>query len=402
MIHKRKFQTVMYIELNSFFASAEAALHPELRHRPIVIGGDPLQRGCVAGTNPLAAALGVAPGMLMTEAFQLAPYATFLQGSSRTYQLFSREFLAILSRVARSVEPVGLYAAYLDLASTSTPWLESESPARLLQRRINSELEMTASIGIAANKTTAKIAALASRAGSVAAVPYGNEAAYLAPLPVRLLPGIGRRVEYVLASLGITTIGDLARLPERTLVQSFGAAGKTISLLARGLDSRPVHAPDAAFSYSRSKTMAVPTIDTAQLQATLHDHLASLNARLNRGRVRFRKLMLRLRLDNGSWKSKQISLDQPSGELYHHTEMITRLFGTLCTGVSPVSTFTTCVMGITQAHSRTAPLVRSFYRIPEIKTALKQIRSRFGFGDTRRYRQLDLTPFAPSFAGLGG
>jgi DNA polymerase-4 len=304
---------ILHVDLDAFFVAVEQARDPSLRGRPVIVGGDPGGRGVVATASYEARRYGIHSAMPLATAKRLCPQAIFLRGDFRRYEEASRAFHALLGRYTPLVEPAGLDEAYLDLTGCYPVAGAPLDTARDIRARVREELSLTASAGLATSKTVAKIASDAAKPDGLIEVPPGEEGAFLAPLPVRRLPGVGPQVEAVLADIGVRTLGRLASLPETRLRGLFGRYGPSLAERARGIDSSPV-VPLAGppKSVSREGTFATDISDTAALRAVLRGYCESVGAELRRLGRRGRSLTLKLRYADFTTITRSLTLDQPT------------------------------------------------------------------------------------------
>jgi DNA polymerase-4 len=208
--------------------------------------------------------------MSLAVAQRLCPHAIFLGGNFYHYRNASARFLDILSEFTPDVEPLGLEEAFLDLTGFEPIYGPVRETALRIKRRIRGELGLTASVGIAGSKVVAKVASDLSKPDGLVEVAPGEERIFLAPLPVTRLPCVGPKTERVLQRIGITTIGELGRLPISFLRHIFGVHGDVIHRYANGIDNRGLELPAPAKSISRESTFAEDTLDRTFLSATLH------------------------------------------------------------------------------------------------------------------------------------
>ena len=261
---------ILHVDLDAFFVSVEQTLDPALRGRSVVVGGDPNSRGVVACASYEARVYGLKAGMSLAVAQRLCPHAIFLGGNFYHYRNASARFLGILSEFTPDVEPLGLEEAFLDLTGFEPIYGPVRETALRIKGRIRGELELTASVGIAGSKVVAKVASDLSKPDGLVEVAPGEERNFLAPLPVAKLPCVGPKTERVLQRIGITTIGELGRLPISFLRHIFGVHGDVIHRYANGIDNRGLELPAPAKSISRESTFAEDTLDRTFLSATLH------------------------------------------------------------------------------------------------------------------------------------
>ncbi len=260
---------IIHIDLDAFFVSVEQVLKPELKGKPVVVGGKPDRRGVVASASYEARKYGLHAGMPLSTAHRLCPQAVFIEGNFTRYQDASTKFMAILADFSPFLEPTGLDEAYLDATGFESLHGSIVQMAAKIKRRIKDELGLPASVGIASGKVVAKVAAEQSKPAGLLEVPAGSERSFLAPLPVGELPGIGKKSELELKGLGLHIIGQLASLPPETLKYHFGTAGVIMHRHANGIDDRAVEPPGEARSISRETTFGEDTRDRRTLEATL-------------------------------------------------------------------------------------------------------------------------------------
>jgi len=286
---------ILHIDLDAFFVSVEQTLNPALRGRPVVVGGDPKSRGVVACASYEARVYGLKAGMSLAVAQRLCPHATFLGGNFYRYRDASARFLDILAEFTPDIEPLGLEEAYLDLTGFEPLYGPVRETALVIKRRIKEELGLTASVGIANSKVVAKVASDLSKPDGLIEVMPGDERLFLDPLPVAKLPCVGSKSECVLKRMGVTTIGELGRLPLAFLKQSFGAHGEVMHRYANGIDDRRMEPPAPPKSISRETTFGQDTSDRAFLSATLHYLGERVGADLRSHRKQAKCVTLKLR-----------------------------------------------------------------------------------------------------------
>ena len=306
-------RTILHVDLDAFFVAVEQARDPSLRGRCVIVGGDPNGRGFAATASYEARRYGVHSGMPLATARRLCPHAVFLRGDFRRYEEASRAFHALLGRYTPLVEPAGLDEAYLDLTGCEPVAGAPLDAAREIRARVREELSLAASIGVATSKTVAKIASDAAKPDGLLAVPAGQEADFLAPLPVRSLPGVGPRVESALTAIGVRTLGRLACLPDARLRALFGVHGPRLAERARGIDPSPVVSAEARpKSVSREGTFARDVSDGAALRAVLRSYCESVGGDLRRLGRRARSVTLKLRYGDFTTITRSLTLDCPA------------------------------------------------------------------------------------------
>lgn len=303
---------IMHIDLDAFFVSVEQVRHPELKGKPVVVGGRPDRRGVVAAASYEARTFGLHSGMPLATASRLCPQAIFIEGSFSIYRDFSQRFMAILAEFSPDMEPMGLDEAYLDVTGFESIHDSIRQMAAKIKQRIKNELGICASVGIAGGKVVAKVASELSKPDGLVEVPAGQESNFLAPLPVGDLPGIGQKSEVLLKTLGAKTIGQLAALPVSVLESHFGIFGRVMRDHAMGIDSRKVEPPGEAKSISRETTFGKDTRQTSLITATLRYLGERVGSQLRQQGKRARCVSIKLRYADFTTITHQQTLRQAS------------------------------------------------------------------------------------------
>jgi DNA polymerase-4 len=275
-------RAIVHVDMDAFYASVEQRDRPELRGRPVVVGADPRGRGVVSAASYEARAFGVRSAMPIGRAVRLCPHAVFLPVDMDKYQRVSRAIMGILEAFSPLVEPISIDEAFLDLTGTASLLGEASHAVRQLKARIRSDTDLTASAGLAANKFVAKVASDLRKPDGLVVVPAGSEAAFLAPLPVERLWGVGRVMTRELHALGLETIGQVQALPSEVLSRRFGKHGLDLWHLAFGNDPRPVAPGLAAKSIGAEHTFGRDCRDPRRLEAVLRGQAERVAAELRR------------------------------------------------------------------------------------------------------------------------
>ena len=303
-------RTVMHIDLDAFFVSVEQVLNLELKGKPVVVGGKPDQRGVVATASYEARAFGLHSGMPLVTAVRLCPQAIFIEGSFPKYREASEKFMAILADFSPFMEPMGLDEAYLDVTGFESLHGSVRQMALKIKKCVREELGLIASIGIATCKVVAKVASAASKPDGLIEVLAGEEAAFLAPLAIGKLPGVGKKTEQVLRGLGISTIGKLARMPPDILKSRFGVFGVTLHRYANGIDDRGILPRGDAGSISRETTFARDIGDRAFLSNKLSYLAEKVGADLRQNGKQTRCITVKLRYSDFTTITRSHTLSQ--------------------------------------------------------------------------------------------
>jgi DNA polymerase-4 len=303
---------IFHIDLDAFFVSVEQALKPTLKGKPVIVGGDPERRGVVASASYEARPFGIHAGMPLSKARRLCPQAIFIRSHFSLYKDASAKFMKILGDFSPHIEPLGFDEAYLDVTGCEEPYGSPQKLALALKERINEELKLTASAGIATCKVVAKIASDLCKPDGLLEIAPGGEQAFLNPLPIAKLPGVGKKTEQALKEMGITTIGELASLPLDTIKRQFGATGAVIHSYARGIDDREVEAPGEAKSISQQLTFARDTLDRNFLEASLHNLCQEVCQELRSQNKKAQCVAIRLRYADFKTITRQVNLKEAS------------------------------------------------------------------------------------------
>jgi nucleotidyltransferase/DNA polymerase involved in DNA repair len=305
-------RTILHVDLDAFFAAVEQRDRPELRGKPVIVGGsDPTQRGVVSAASYEARAFGVHSAMPLRTAYRLCPHGVFLPVGGRRYQAASREVMAILRRFTPQVQPISIDEAFLDVTGSRALFGDGETIARVIKQTVHDEVGLTASVGVAATKLVAKIGSDLRKPDGLVVVPPGEEAAFLAPLPISRLWGVGEKTAAVLREFGVQTIGDLAALPPDTLERRFGKHGAALVQRAHGIDADPVATGDPAKSIGHEHTFGHDTADREVIERTLLGMADGVAWRLRAAGLKAATITLKLRDSSFATMTRQVTLDVP-------------------------------------------------------------------------------------------
>ena len=288
--------TILHVDLDAFFAAVEQRDRPELLGRPVIVGGGgPDDRGVVSAASYEARAYGVRSAMPLRTAARLCPAGVFLPVDGKKYAAVSRQVMAILRRYTPRVEQLSIDEAFLDVEGSEALFGPAERIAERLKSDIRAELGLTVSVGVATTKLVAKIASDLRKPDGLVVVPAGTETAFLAPLSIERLWGVGPATRRILAEYDVRTIGDLAALPEDLLLRRFGRHGPELVARARGVDPSPVADPAEAKSVSQEHTFATDTDDRDRIETTLLALADGVSGRLRAGGVKARTIAVKIR-----------------------------------------------------------------------------------------------------------
>jgi len=298
-----------HLDLDAFFAAVEELESPELRSKPLVVGGDPRGRGVVATANYEARKFGIHSAMSCAEALRRCPQAVFVRPRHGVYKEYSREVWRAVREVVPTVERTGMDEGYLDLGEVAASFGEARALAEAVQTSVRGATSLSAAIGVASCKVVAKIASDRRKPGGLTVVPLGREASFLAPFDVRKLPGVGPRSEARLRAAGLETIGSLAGLTDAELRRLLpGKVGTLLRDRARGIDPRTLETTSERVSISTEETFERDIADRDQLKEELRRMAAQLAGHLQRSGETGRTVTTKVRYPDFSIRSRSTSL----------------------------------------------------------------------------------------------
>jgi DNA polymerase-4 len=304
-----------HVDLDAFFATVEELEDPSLRHRPLVVGGDPQGRGVVATANYAARRFGIRSAMSSAEALRRCPEVIFLRPRHSLYRQYSQAVWTAIREVVPRVEQVGIDEGYLDIGTVATRFTDARRVAEAVQTSVSAATSLSCSLGVSTSKVVCKVASDRRKPGGITVVPPGTEARFLAPCPVRALPGVGPRAEERLAAAGVTTVGALAALTDVELrVVLPGSIGPLLRDRALGIDPRDLELETERVSISVEETFERDISDRAALHAELRRLSEELSARMRRSGVSGRTVTTKLRYADFSIRSRSTTLPAPVDE----------------------------------------------------------------------------------------
>lgn len=390
----RTSRKILHLDLDAFFCAVEEQRDPALRGKAFAVGGRPDQRGVVASCSYAARRFGVRSAMPMSRALRLCPELIVTPSNFKAYHEASARVMEILHNTTPDVEQVSIDEAFLDV--TLLPE-EAEGIARRLQAGIRDELELPSSLGVASNKLVAKIANNIGKAGAVKDSPPfaitvvlpGQEAAFLAPLAVGELWGVGPKTAEQLGKLGIRTIGDMARWPEGDLIRRFGKHGADLARRAHGIDDSPVATEGETKSVSKEITFAQDIRDGHELRRTLLALSDEVGRRLRRDGLRGTTVKIKLRWADFTTLTRQVTLDQPTHHDREIYEVALTLFDRTWPEGRPVRLIGVGVSGFDDPGEQLGLWGQVKARQDErLESTLDELRDRFGERIVRRGSQL--------------
>ena len=307
---------ILHLDMDSFYASVEMRARPELRGKPVVIGADPKQgkgRGVVATCSYEARAFGIRSAMPISQAFVLCPHAVFLPPDFPRYVKASADVMAILKAQGLPFEQVSIDEAFLDVSRLGTFPAATDLAVRI-KDTILTHLGLTCSIGLAPTKVVAKIASDVHKPGGLTVVEPENLFSFLAPMPVRKIPGIGKKSEAVLFEMGIRTIRDLAAYDIQVLIARFGRSAVTLQDIAAGIDRSEVEEREGVKSVSRETTFTDDTDDVQLIAATMDTLAEEVSRNLSDESLHCRTVTVKVRYQGFVTRTKARTLPHYTGD----------------------------------------------------------------------------------------
>jgi DNA polymerase IV len=298
-----------HLDRDAFFAAVEELESPELRERPLVVGGDPQGRGVVSTANYVARRFGIHSAMSAAEAKRRCPEAVFVRPRHALYKQYSRVVWDVVGEIVPRIERTGIDEGYLDLGTVSSGFTRARAVASAIQTAVRATTSLTCSLGVGTSKVVCKIASDRRKPSGITVVPPGSEASFLAPLAVRLLPGVGPKAEERLRAQGIETIGALAALDDADLKALIpGSLGPLLRNRAQGIDPRDLELEVEPVSVSSEDTFERDVSDRAVLHAEVRRLASHVSERLRSTGLSGRTVTAKLRYADFSIRTRSTTL----------------------------------------------------------------------------------------------
>jgi len=310
-------RTIFHVDMDAFFVSVEELFDPSLRGKPVVVGGQAHERGVVSAASYAARKFGVHSAMPLRTAAKLCPQAVFVDGHPERYREYSARVYEVLNRFSPKLEMVSIDEAYVDMTGTERLYGPPLRAAHALHQAMKVGTDLNCSIGIGTSRLIAKVCSDQAKPNGVLCILPGGEMAFLAPLEVRKIPGVGKVMEKRLNDRGIRTVGDLAGYDERWLEQNFGALGVALAGKSRGLDAgawfgNDIGVDDGPRSVSHEHTFNEDTAEAEKLEAMLARLSEMVCRRLREQNLHARTLQLKLRYSDFATITRARTLAGPT------------------------------------------------------------------------------------------
>ena len=379
MAHARSSEPILHVDLDAFYASVETLKDPSLAGRPVVVGGAG-SRGVVMSASYEARAFGIRNAMPAVRARRLCPEAIFVPPDFESYKTHSNRFREILLAVTPLVEPISLDEAFLDVSGAHLLFGEPEEIARKVRADVLDGVGVRCSVGVAPTKLVAKLASRKAKPDGLVVVRAGEVDAFLDPLPVRALWGVGEKTAEVLGRLGVGTVGDLGRTPPSVLGRLTGEQhARDLRDLARGVDERDVIPYEPPKSVSHEETFDRDLDDPAELLRELLSLSQRVAARLREDGFRTRTVTLKIRLANFTTLTRSRTLPGPTDVAADLYQVVGELFSALPGARRRVRLLGVAATGLVPAGEQQLALLRG-ERWGDVERAVDRIERRFGPG----------------------
>ena len=384
---------IIHADMDAFYASVEQHDNPELRGKPVLVGGSPRSRGVVAAASYESRAFGCRSAMPMRTAVRLCPHAEIVRPRFSRYREVSQQIMEIFRSVSPLVEPLSLDEAFIDISQRVESGATPAEVGRWIKDRVREETGLTISCGAGTTKSIAKIASDRDKPDGLTVVPPGEEAAFLAPLAISELWGVGPKTAARLRDAGVETVGELAQRPLPWLIDRFGARGEWFHELARGIDPREIDTTRETKSISSETTFAEDVASYDKLAEVARGQARDVGRRLRRADLRARTVQIKLRLSDFTTFTRQRTLPAASDDA---DEIATTALSLLREQCRPARRFRLIGVGVSNLEAAQAAMQLSMFsaggepatappeavaraeRAAALRSAVDELQTRFG------------------------
>jgi DNA polymerase-4 len=374
-------RSIIHLDMDAFYASVEQLDNPELKGKPVIVGGTS-KRGVVSAASYEARRYKIHSAMPIAQAIKLCPHGVFLPVRMKRYKEISSRVYAIFQNYTPLVEPLSLDEAFLDVTASVKLFGTAEDIAKKIRKEVFKKTGLTVSAGVASSKLVAKIASDINKPDGLTIVPDGTEAEFLAPLPLKRLWGAGKKTREVLGMLGVKTIGDLAKLPLSLLEKKFGRHGKSLHNAALGLDERNVETEHETKSIGHEFTFNTDLTDITTIKRELLELATMVAKRLRRYQFQGRTVTLKVKYHDFKQITRSATIKQHTADSKKIYEEVLQLLKKTEAGQKPIRLLGISVSGLKHGGSISQQLLfQGFQTNPkrkEINKALDEIQEKFG------------------------
>jgi DNA polymerase-4 len=386
-------RSILHVDMDAFYASVEQLDEPSYKGKPVIVGADPKGgkgRGVVAACSYEARKFGVHSALPIGQAWKLCPEGIYVRPRMARYVEVSHQIMEVFHNYTDLVEPLSIDEAFLDVTGSSALHGTGEEIARKIKMSIREKTHLTASVGVAPNKFLAKIASDLRKPDGLVIVDENQIADFLGELPISRLWGVGPKTEQRLKPMGIRTIGQMAEIPREDMVRSFGSLGEHLHQLSHGRDDRPVVPNWEPKSISNETTFEEDTRDRDLLVRTIHELADEVGRRLRHENFRARRITLKLRYENFSTHTKQLSLQSPTQSNEEIARVALALFNQfpLDRRIRLLGVGSAELVHEERDASQLALFGKRVSKEEELGHTLDDIRQKFGKGSLKRGSQL--------------
>jgi len=323
-------RVIMHIDMDAFYSSVEQRENPDLRGKPIIVGADPKggkARGVVAGCSYEARKFGVHSAQPISIAYRLCPNGVYLRPNFPLYEQVSEQVMGLLKQFTEKLEPMSIDEAFMDVSDKVTSFEEAAGLAAKIKQQVKEKAQLTCSVGVAPNKSIAKIASDFKKPDGLTIVPPEKVQEFLAPLPVGKISGIGKKSSEVLGALGIKTIGVLAATHPSKLTETFGKYGTRLWQVANGIDDEEVITSYSIKSISSETTFEEDVADRLKVMEAFASLIEDVHARVQSQQVLFRTVGIKVRLEDFTTFTRAKTHTRYTNEKTIMEEYVKKLFG---------------------------------------------------------------------------
>ncbi len=328
-------RAIIHLDMDAFYASVEVLDNPELAGLPVIVGGSS-ERGVVSAASYEARAFGVHSALSVVVARRRCPQGIFRPVRMARYQEVSRQVMAIFSDFTPLVEQISVDEAFLDVSGCNRLLGDAQAIATAIRQRVKDEIGLTVSAGIAASKLVAKVASDQNKPDGLTIVAPGEEKAFLAPLEIKRLWGVGKKTIPSLHLLGVKTIGDLCRFDLEFLEKKFGKQGRHMYFCSRGIDVRQVETEETVKSIGNEETFEDDLVDLERIKRELLYLTTKVGERLRAQELKGRSVTLKIKYHDFSTVSRSATLARASNDSRLLYQTILSLLPKTQAGVKPV------------------------------------------------------------------
>ncbi len=361
---------ILHADLDAFYAAVEQLDNPELRGKPVLVGGSPENRGVVATASYEARVFGVHSAMPMKSAVRRCPQGIIVRPRFGRYKEISNQVMAIFRSVTDLIEPLSMDEAYLDVTQAVAAGKRPLEVALDLKQQVKDETGLTVSVGVATNKTVAKICSDLDKPDGLVVVSPGDEEAFLAPLAVRKISGIGPKTVERLNKEGVETIGDLAAMPPAWFAKTFGVRAQSVRARALGDDRDPVHTHRETKSVSAETTFSSDLNEPDLLREELARLAGNVARHLDGSGLQGKTVTVKARLADFTTFTRQVTLPAPTSA---EETILEKAWKLLSRELNPERSFRLLGVGVSSfktsdqsQEEQTGPIQLSLFAVSEL------------------------------------